>query len=84
MTRRKPVFTAMIAASALALPVASAPAQPVTDHGSCASFGANVAGLAQALGSQFGAAASTVASSGPGVFPEVVVRPEQTALCAPR
>jgi hypothetical protein len=62
----------------------SGAAQPVADHGSCADFGANVSGLARTLGSDFGGTASMVASSGPGVFPQAVVRPEQAALCDPR
>jgi hypothetical protein len=70
--------------SLVAVPASSSAAPPVPDHGSCADFGANVSGLAQALGSDFGGTASTVASSGAGVFPQAVVRPEQTALCDPR
>ena len=70
--------------SPVAIPAGSSAAPPVPDHGSCAAFGANVAGLAQMLGSDFGSTASTVASSGAGVFPQAVVRPEQTALCDPR
>jgi hypothetical protein len=68
----------------LAVAPDSLAAPPVPDHGSCADFGANVAALAQTLGSDFGTTASTVASSGAGVFPEAVVRPEQAALCDPR
>ena len=67
-----------------AVPAGSSAAPPVPDHGRCAAFGANVAGLAQMLGSDFGSTASTVASSGAGVFPQAVVRPEQAALCDPR
>jgi len=70
--------------SLLAVPAGSTAASPVPDHGSCADFGANVSVLAQTLGSDFGSTASTVASSGAGVFPQDVVRPEQTALCDPR
>jgi hypothetical protein len=70
--------------SLVAVPASSNAAPPVPDHGSCAAFGANVSGLAQTLGSDFGSTASTVASSGAGVFPQAVVRPEQTALCDPR
>jgi hypothetical protein len=84
MNRRMPLLATIATTSALALPVAPAIGQPVPDHASCAPFGANVAGLAQALGGDFGATASTVASSGPGVFPQAVVRPEQGALCEPR
>jgi hypothetical protein len=67
---------------ALAAP-AGAAAQPVPEHASCAGF-ANVADLARTLGAGFGSTASGVASSAPGAFPELVVRPEQEALCTPR
>jgi hypothetical protein len=70
--------------SLLAVPARSAAGPPVPDHGSCADFGANVSVLAQTLGSDFGGTASTVASSGAGVFPQAVVRPEQATLCVPR
>lgn len=70
--------------SLLAVPAGSTAAPPVPDHESCADFGANVSALAQTLGSDFGSTASTVASSGAGVFPRIVVRPEQAALCDPR
>jgi len=70
--------------SLVAVPSTSVAAPPVPDHGSCARFGANVAGLAQSLGGEFGATASMVASSGPGVFPQAVVRPEQADNCDPR
>jgi hypothetical protein len=65
----------------LTAPVASAQAPK---HGSCAAFGANVAGLATTLGPLFGATASGVASSAPAAFPTLVVAPEQTAFCEPR
>ena len=77
-------LAAVAGASVLGAAPASSLAQPVPDHASCAAFGANVATLAQTLGRDFGQTASTVASSGPGVFPQAVVRPEQTALCDPR
>jgi hypothetical protein len=52
------------------------------DHpGGCQAFGANVAGLAQALGADFGATASGVASSSAAAFPTQVVKPEQDAFC---
>ena len=54
------------------------------EHGSCAAFGANVAGLATALGPIFAATASGVASSAPRAFPTLVVAPEQEAFCEPR
>ena len=70
--------------SVLVVPAGSTAASPVPDHGSCAGFGANVSVLAETLGGDFGSTASTVASSGAGVFLQAVVRPEQTALCDPR
>ena len=56
----------------------SAGAQPL---GGCAAFGANVADLAMTLRVDFGATASSVATSTPGAFPDLVVAPEQAALC---
>jgi hypothetical protein len=83
---RTRMLTLAAAAGSLlfAVPAGSTAAQPVPDHGSCADFGANVSVLARTLGSDFGSTASTVASSGAGVFPQAVVRPEQAALCDPR
>ncbi|MGY1725681.1 hypothetical protein ACI79J_01790 [Geodermatophilus sp. SYSU D01062] len=52
--------------------------------GGCQAFGQNVAGLAQLLGSVFGATASGVASSAPGAFRALVVQPEQEMLCLSR
>lgn len=77
-------LTVVAGLSLLAVPAGSAAAPPVPDHGSCAGFGANVSVLAQTLGSGFGGTASTLASSGAGVFPQAVVRPEQAAFCDPR
>ena len=54
-------------------------AQPTS--GGCQAFGNNVAGLAQTLGAEFGATASSVASLFPTAFPTLVVHPEQAALC---
>jgi hypothetical protein len=88
--RRRSMRTRMLRLAAaaglslLAVPAGSTAAPPVPDHGSCADFGSNVSVLAQTLGSEFGRTASTVASSGAGVFPQAVVRPEQAALCDPR
>jgi hypothetical protein len=70
--------------AALGLGAAEASAQPGPGHASCAEFGGNVAFLATSLGSDFGATASTVASSGPRAVPTLVVGPEQAALCEPR
>lgn len=83
--RTRTVRLAVLASSSLlAFPAAPQAAPPGEAHTSCADFGANVAFLAQMLGGDFGATASSVASSGPGAFPAVVVRPEQNALCEPR
>jgi hypothetical protein len=83
MRIRSLTITAATGLLALAA-AAGASAQPVPEHGSCAAFGANVANLARTLGAEFGATASGVASSRPGAFPNVVVHPEQGALCEPR
>ena len=84
MRTRTPALAALASSLLLGVATGSAGAQPAPDHGSCAAFGANVAGLAQALGGDFGATASSVARSGPAAFPNVVVYPEQAAFCAPR
>jgi hypothetical protein len=83
MRTRSLAITAATGVLALTIS-AGAAAQPVPQHGSCADFGANVANLAWTLGADFGATASTVASSAPGAFPDLVVHPEQANLCAPR
>ena len=57
---------------------AQPPAQP---PGGCAAFGQNVAGLAQGLGSGFGAAAAGAARLEPGGIVTFVVAPEQAELC---
>ena len=57
---------------------AQPPAQP---SGGCAEFGQNVAGLAQGLGGDFGAAASGAARLEPGGIVTFVVAPEQATLC---
>jgi hypothetical protein len=60
----------------------SAGAQPPTPPpGGCAEFGQNVAGLAEGLGGDFGAAASGAARLEPGGIVTFVVAPEQAALC---
>ncbi len=58
---------------------AQPPAQP---PGGCAAFGEHVAGLAQGLGGDFGAAASGAARLEPGGIVTFVVAPEQTTLCS--
>ena len=80
---RTATTSTMLAIGAIAFASPTATAQ-APEHGSCAAFGANVAGLATALGPVFGANASGVASSGPAAFPTVVVEPEQAGLCEPR
>ena len=77
-----PFVACVLAVAGLTGPAVAAP--PVPDHGSCAAFGENVAGLAQTLGGDFGATASSVARSGAGAFPALVVHPEQATLCEPR
>jgi hypothetical protein len=71
------VSTAVLAALLLSAPAHAADGDL---HG-CALFGAGVAGLAQTLGSGFGAAASGVATSGPAALPTTVVHPEQQLYC---
>ena len=56
-----------LALGALALTSPAADAQ-APEHGSCAAFGGNVAGLATSLGPIFGATASGVATSGPAAM----------------
>ena len=73
----------MLAIGAVVLASSTASAQ-AAEHGSCAAFGGNVAGLATSLGPVFGGTASGVASSGPAAFPTLVVAPEQANFCAPR
>jgi hypothetical protein len=76
MRTRIQTLAAIAVLSLLAAAPSSTAAQPAPDHGSCADFGANVSMLARTLGRDFGGTASTVASSGPHVFPDVVVHPE--------
>lgn len=76
----------VVVAAFLSMLAAAGPAN-ATDHeppGGCAAFGANVATLATTLRSDFGATASSVASSQPQAFPTVVVFPEQAELCPDR
>ena len=79
---RAKLLAAAVSAGALAW---AAPAQgqpPSQPPGGCKAFGQNVAGLAQGLGSAFGAAASGAASSQPGGIVTFVVAPEQSAFCS--
>src|SRR3954454_13074603 len=84
---RRYTMSRLLSVIALAVGALTAPtaglAQP-TEHpgGACQAFGANVAGLAGTLGPAFGAAASGVATSGPGNFVTFVVAPEQAQFCS--
>lgn len=78
---RRTLAVLAVAAGTLAVTTTSATAAPPSGSAGCAAFGANVSALAGALGPQFGGNASGVATSGPGAFPELVVRPEKDALC---
>ncbi len=76
--RRRLAMIALSVGSLILIPFsASADAAP----GGCAEFGANVAGLATGLGAEFGAIASSVATSGPKAFSTNVVKLEQAELC---
>lgn len=68
-------------AGALACTAPAAAQPPVQPSGGCGAFGQNVAGLAQGLGSGFGAAASGAARIEPGGIVTFVITPEQAALC---
>lgn len=57
-----------------------APAEAPTGGG-CQDFGNFVAFLGTELGSEFGATASGVATTGSAVFPNAVVFPEQQQFC---
>jgi hypothetical protein len=81
MRTKKISLTLAVATLGVAAPEAAGQAP---EHGGCAAFGANVAGLATALGPIFGATASGVASSAPEAFPTLVVAPEQAVFCEPR
>jgi len=71
---------AVVSTAVLGAMLLSAPAHATEPNG-CAVFGARVAGLAMALGSDFGATASGVATSEPAAFPNIVVHPEQELYC---
>ena len=66
----------------LALTGAASAQPPTQPPGGCAAFGENVAGLAQGLGGDFGAAASGAARVEPGGIVTLVVAPEQATLCS--
>jgi hypothetical protein len=78
---RTKLMTAAVLAGALACTAPAAAQPPTQPTGGCGAFGQNVAGLAQGLGSGFGAAASGAARIEPGGIVTVVVAPEQAALC---
>jgi hypothetical protein len=77
---RTKLLTAAVFAGALAC-AAPAAAQAPPPPGGCQAFGQNVAGLAQGLGGDFGAAASGAARLQPGGIVTFVVGPEQGQLC---
>jgi hypothetical protein len=78
---RTKLMTVAVFAGALACAAPAAAQRPAQPSGGCAAFGQNVAGLAQGLGSDFGAAASGAARIQPGGIVTFVVAPEQAALC---
>ena len=80
MWTRRLMIPAGVAAALLLTPTAAL-AAPGT--GGCQAFGQNVSSLATGLGPLFGATASGVASSAPGAFPALVVKPEQAKFCTP-
>ena len=78
---RTKLITAVVFAGALACTAPAAALPPAQPPGGCQAFGQNVAGLAQALGSDFGTAASGAARIEPGGIVTFVVAPEQATLC---
>ena len=82
MTPRRRAAIIGLGGLLLALTAASSASADPPTPGGCQAFGQNVAGLATTLGATFGATASGVASSGPAVFPNAVVHPEQAAFCS--
>jgi hypothetical protein len=79
---RTRLLTVTITGSALALAAQAAAQPPTQPPGGCKAFGQNVAGLAQGLGRDFGAAASGAARLEPGGIVTFVVAPEQADLCS--
>ena len=79
---RTKLMPAAVIAGALACTAPAAAQPPAQPSGGCEAFGQNVAGLAQGLGSAFGAAASGAARIEPGGIVTFVVAPEQAALCS--
>lgn len=78
---RTKLLIAAVTAWAFALTPSASAQPPSPPPGGCAAFGQNVAGLAQGLGGDFGAAASGAARLEPGGIVTFVVAPEQAALC---
>ena len=78
---RSKVFVIAVFAGTLACTAPAAAGSPSRPSGGCQAFGVNVAALGQALGGDFGAAASGAAGSQPGGIVTFVVAPEQAALC---
>jgi hypothetical protein len=79
---RSKLFMTAVFAGTLACTAPAAAEPPTRPSGGCQTFGANVAALGQALGGDFGAAASTAAGAQPGGIVTFVVAPEQAELCS--
>jgi hypothetical protein len=78
---RSKLLIAAVFAGTLAWTAPAAAEPPTRPSGGCQAFGENVAALGQALGGDFGAAASTAARLEPGGIVTFVVAPEQAGLC---
>ncbi|RFU21166.1 hypothetical protein [Geodermatophilus marinus] len=82
MDRRRALVVLLAATGLVLAPAATASAAPAPPPpGGCQAFGAHVASLATSLGGDFGATASSAATSGPLAFPTIVVGPEQEEFC---
>jgi hypothetical protein len=78
---RTTLTIAAVTIGVFAVPPAVAAQPPTQPPGGCREFGQNVAGLAQSLGGDFGAAASGAARLEPGGIVTFVIAPEQAGLC---
>jgi len=81
LMRKAAVVSAAVLTTMLTMLLSASAEAAEGAGGGCAAFGANVSGLAIELGGDFGATASSVATSGPGAFPTLIVHPEQAAAC---
>jgi hypothetical protein len=79
---RSNLFVAALLAGTLAWTAPAAAESPTRPSGGCQAFGENVAALGQALGGDFGAAASAAANLEPGGIVTFVIAPEQAELCS--